>query len=148
MMAHVEAGGGGQLLLGRWVTFHDESPSMITSCNCVSGGSGVCILCLFMHFAKVSLVEGLGKSHEMLSLQLPTTNWMTKCMGGRALGKRTHKHRQTTCWAFGFQSSVWIPGQNFLEFFIRIPSCSSSEVFGFRGQYSIWLFKIKIKFKI
>ena len=33
---------------------------MITSCNCVSGGSGVCILCLFMPFAKVSLVECLG----------------------------------------------------------------------------------------
>ena len=33
---------------------------MITSCNCVSGGSGVCILCLFMPFAEVSLVEGLG----------------------------------------------------------------------------------------
>ena len=31
-----------------------ESPSIITSCNCVSGGSGVCILCLFMPFAKVS----------------------------------------------------------------------------------------------
>ena len=27
---------------------------MITSCNSVSGGSGVCILCLFMPFAKVS----------------------------------------------------------------------------------------------
>ena len=37
-----------------------ESPSLITSCNCVSGGSGVCILCLFMPFAKVSLVQGLG----------------------------------------------------------------------------------------
>ena len=95
-----------------------ESPSMITSCNCVSGGSGVCILCLFMPFAKVSLVEGLGVNG----------------MGGRALGKRTHKHTRTTCWAFGFQSSVRIAGQNLLEFFVRIPSCSSFEAFGFRGH--------------
>ena len=73
----------------------------------------------------------------MLSLQLPTTNWMTKRMGGQALGKRTHKHTRTACWAFGFQSSVRIPGQNLLEFFVRIPSCSSSGAFGFRGQYCI-----------
>ena len=33
-----------------------ESPSMITSCNCVSG---VCILCLFMPFAKVDLTRNV-----------------------------------------------------------------------------------------
>ena len=33
---------------------------MITSCNCVSGGSGVCILCLCIPYAKVSLLEGVG----------------------------------------------------------------------------------------
>ena len=33
---------------------------MITSCNCVSGGFGVWFLCLFMPFAKESLVKGWG----------------------------------------------------------------------------------------
>ena len=111
---------------------------MITSCNCVSGGSGVCILCLFMPFAKVSLVEGLG-SLVVVSFENQRSRvvwwWrMTKLMGGRALGKRTHKHTRTTCWAFGFQSSVRIPGQNLLEFLVRIPSCSSFGAFGFRGH--------------
>ena len=63
---------------------------MITSCNCVSGGSGVCILCLFMPFAKVSLVEGLG-----------SLVWVAE-----RRGKRTHKHTRTTCWTFGFRDKI------------------------------------------
>jgi hypothetical protein len=58
---------------------------MITSCNCVSG---VCILCLFMPFAKVSLVEGLG-----------SLVWVAECWGNvrtytnNVLGVRIPKQR-------------------------------------------------------
>ena len=56
----------------------------------------------------------------MLSLQLPTMNWMTNRMGGRALVKRTHKHTRT-CWVFG-------SGTKFARIF-----CSDSKLFEFWG---------------
>ena len=78
---------------------------MIASCNCVSGGSGVCILCLFMPFAKVSLVEGLG------SLVWVTERWRNvrtnvhEQRAGRSDSKAAFGFRDKICsnFSFGFQ---------------------------------------------
>ena len=78
---------------------------MITSCNCVSGGSGVCILCLFMPFAKVSLAEGLG------SLVWVAERWgnvrtnIHEQRAGRSDSKAAFGFRDKICsnFSFGFQ---------------------------------------------
>ena len=78
---------------------------MITSCNCVSGGSGACILCLFMPFAKVSLVEGLG------SLVWVAERWgnvrtnIHEQRAGRSDSKAAFGFRDKICsnFSFGFQ---------------------------------------------
>ena len=78
---------------------------MVTSCNCVSGGSGVCILCLFMPFAKVSLVEGLG------SLVWVAERWgnvrtnIHEQRAGRSDSKAAFGFRDKICsnFSFGFQ---------------------------------------------
>ena len=79
---------------------------MITSCNCVSGGSGVCILCLFMPFAKVSLGEGLGSlvwvAERWGNVR---TNIVHEQRAGRSDSKAAFGFRDKICsnFSFGFQ---------------------------------------------
>ena len=90
---------------------------MITSCNCVSGGSGVCILCLFMPFAKVSLVEGLGSLHYSLHFLGPMANTLS-CYYIKNDTKQAQKHKissgnHTRCFHYSFRQrtewqSVWV----------------------------------------
>ena len=77
---------------------------MITSCNCVSGGSGVCILGLFMPFAKVSLVEGLG-SLVWVAERWGNVRTNIHERAGRSDSKATFGFRDKICsnFSFGFQ---------------------------------------------
>ena len=77
---------------------------MITSCNCVSSGSGVCILCLFMPFAKVSLVEGLG-SLVWLAERWGNVRTNIHERAGRSDSKAAFRFRDKICsnFSFGFQ---------------------------------------------
>ena len=81
---------------------------MKTSCNCVSGGSGVCILCIFMPFAKVSLVEGLG---SLAVVSFENQRWgnvrtnIHEQRAGRSNSKAAFGFRDKICsnFSFGFQ---------------------------------------------
>lgn len=43
----------------RKYSLEDKLPFMVTLGDCISGSSGICIYCFFMHFAKLPLMEDL-----------------------------------------------------------------------------------------